>query len=160
MELQIKYYDMDGQPIEGGTLAWAELFENSAGRIIGQHRTLYGEKLSTVWLGLNHNWGDGPPLIFETMLFAPDPDNIRRRSIRALAADAVSLEATAEESGAELEHFEAYIKKHYPHDQLQIRYSTKAEARRSFEKLRRQCLIPPRLRRFILYRLGKDATWS
>jgi len=25
--------------------------------------------VSTVWLGLNHNWGDGPPLIFETMVF-------------------------------------------------------------------------------------------
>jgi hypothetical protein len=22
-----------------------------------------------VWLGLDHNWGDGPPLIFETMIF-------------------------------------------------------------------------------------------
>lgn len=26
--------------------------------------------VSTVWLGLDHNWGDGPPHIFETMVFA------------------------------------------------------------------------------------------
>ena len=26
-------------------------------------------QVSTVWLGLNHNWGEGPPLIFETMVF-------------------------------------------------------------------------------------------
>lgn len=26
--------------------------------------------VSTVWLGVNHNFGDGPPLIFETMVFA------------------------------------------------------------------------------------------
>jgi hypothetical protein len=25
--------------------------------------------ISTVWLGLDHNWGGGPPLIFETMIF-------------------------------------------------------------------------------------------
>jgi len=25
--------------------------------------------VSTVWLGLDHQWGDGPPLIFETMVF-------------------------------------------------------------------------------------------
>jgi len=34
--------------------------------------------VSTVWLGLDHNWWDGPPLIFETMVFAngqrDDPD--------------------------------------------------------------------------------------
>ena len=28
-----------------------------------------GKWVSTVWLGLNHNWDDGPPLIFETMVF-------------------------------------------------------------------------------------------
>lgn len=36
---------------------------------------LLGEKnrlhilISTVFLGLNHNYGDGPPLVFETMIF-------------------------------------------------------------------------------------------
>lgn len=25
--------------------------------------------VSTVWLGLDHGWGDGKPLIFETMVF-------------------------------------------------------------------------------------------
>lgn len=28
--------------------------------------------VSTVWLGLDHQWDDGPPLIFETMVFAKD----------------------------------------------------------------------------------------
>jgi hypothetical protein len=31
-------------------------------------------RVSTVWLGLDHNWGDGDPLIFETMVFADGPD--------------------------------------------------------------------------------------
>ncbi len=35
-----------------------------------------GKWVSTVWLGLDHNWGDGPPVIFETMVFA-NPWNSR-----------------------------------------------------------------------------------
>lgn len=32
--------------------------------------TVNGKWISTVWLGLNHQWQDGePPLIFETMVF-------------------------------------------------------------------------------------------
>lgn len=27
-------------------------------------------EVSTVWLGLDHNFGDGPPILFETMIFA------------------------------------------------------------------------------------------
>ena len=26
--------------------------------------------MSTVWLGIDHAWGGGPPVIFETMVFA------------------------------------------------------------------------------------------
>ena len=28
--------------------------------------------ISTVWLGMNHTWGSGAPLIFETMVFEGD----------------------------------------------------------------------------------------
>lgn len=31
--------------------------------------------VSTVWLGNDHQFGDGPPLIFETMIFAADEDS-------------------------------------------------------------------------------------
>jgi hypothetical protein len=37
--------------------------------IVGPYR------ISTVWLGLNFQFGDGPPLIFETMVFK-DGDNL------------------------------------------------------------------------------------
>ena len=30
--------------------------------------------ISTVWLGLDHQYGDGPPLIFETMQFGGEAD--------------------------------------------------------------------------------------
>lgn len=64
------YYDVDGNPLE--MLEWAELFEK---RVEGGDwwrigATVVGEtRVSTVWLGLDHRWGEGPPLIFETMVF-------------------------------------------------------------------------------------------
>lgn len=33
-----------------------------------------GVKVSTVFLGLDHSWGDGPPLLFETMEFGGPRD--------------------------------------------------------------------------------------
>ena len=33
-----------------------------------------GKVVSTVWLGLDHQFGDGPPLIFETMVFPSNED--------------------------------------------------------------------------------------
>lgn len=38
---------------------------------------MFGNKyfVSTVWLGMDHNWsGEGKPIIFETMVFAYDED--------------------------------------------------------------------------------------
>jgi len=31
-------------------------------------------RISTVFVGLDHNWGDGPPLLFETMVFGGKED--------------------------------------------------------------------------------------
>jgi hypothetical protein len=63
------YYDLDGNPI--GWETWTSL---RGEKILGctSVANLNGEnvaEVSTVWLGLNHQWGDGPPLIFETMVF-------------------------------------------------------------------------------------------
>jgi hypothetical protein len=41
---------------------------HSTDKIVAQEQ-IGGCMISTVWLGINHNWGDGPPLIFETMVF-------------------------------------------------------------------------------------------
>jgi len=65
-------YRMDGSPYpEGdeGLFQWAKDFEDSRGRIIEQNHLWNGIFLSTVWIGLNHRFGEGPPLIFETMAF-------------------------------------------------------------------------------------------
>jgi hypothetical protein len=36
--------------------------------IIGED-DIDNHRISTVWLGLNHRWNSGPPLLFETMVF-------------------------------------------------------------------------------------------
>ncbi len=65
------YYDYDGNAV--GLEEWSKLIEekhsNPEGRWrIGKDRIGESE-VSTVWLGLNHNYGAGPPLIFETLVF-------------------------------------------------------------------------------------------
>lgn len=154
------YYHPDGLPIVDdellpATLKWAMLMEQN--RHVGSTKTIYGELLSTVWLGLDHNFSNsGPPIIFETMLFAPDPDDIRRRSATVLLARMKGEPADTSES----ERFEAHVKKNFPHDQLQLRYATRTEAEDEHEKLKLQCLIPPRWRHFLLWTIGRDRTWA
>jgi hypothetical protein len=59
------FYDPDGRPIE--LLEWAQMFESDR-RVAHDHAG--GYRVSTVWLGLDHQLIPGaPPLIFETMLF-------------------------------------------------------------------------------------------
>lgn len=53
--------------------------------------------VSTVWLGLDHSFGSGPPLIFETMVFAGDHDlgDGRERDCRRYTTEAEALEGHA-----------------------------------------------------------------
>jgi hypothetical protein len=51
-----------------GLLEWGRWFE-TADRVVFQTRVLGICWVSTVFLGLDHNWGAGPPLLFETMAF-------------------------------------------------------------------------------------------
>lgn len=49
------------------TLRWAKWFE-TADRHVAQ-TTVGSTWVSTVFLGIDHQFGDGPPLVFETMTF-------------------------------------------------------------------------------------------
>lgn len=64
--------DAAGNPVaELDLMAWAAWFEESCNKSkrrvgdekIGRHR------ISTVFLGLDHNYGEGPPVLWETMVF-------------------------------------------------------------------------------------------
>jgi hypothetical protein len=67
-------YDFDGNPIS--VIEWALLFNDTPGRIVAFDRLAGGDvEVSTVWLGLDQRfWGDGPPLIYETMIFGGPHD--------------------------------------------------------------------------------------
>ncbi len=65
------YYILEGRiPVRAPSmLEGAEwLSDNLDARIVA--RTTVGEsEVSTVFLGIDHNWEDGPPLLFETLVF-------------------------------------------------------------------------------------------
>jgi len=61
---------MEGQPID--MYEWGRLFSDTSGRIIGRTELPGGVHISTVWIGIDHSFGQGPPLIFESMVFGPD----------------------------------------------------------------------------------------
>jgi hypothetical protein len=63
---------------EPDLMKWAHWFEK-ADRHVGL--TLVGDvKVSTVFLGLDHNWGkQGPPIVFETMIFGGKHDQYQER---------------------------------------------------------------------------------
>lgn len=46
-----------------------------ANRRVAETTLASGIRISTVFLVLNHQFGDGPPLVFESMAFPPDSMN-------------------------------------------------------------------------------------
>jgi len=64
-----EYYDRQGNPISMNQ--WSAMFKDWDAKNVAQ--TDVGVSggtvhVSTIWLGLDHNWGGGPPLIFETLV--------------------------------------------------------------------------------------------
>lgn len=63
------YYVLDGHVPRATT--WRESFGHAEVRRVAS--TDLGDiSVSTVFLGFDHNWGDGPPILFETMVFGGD----------------------------------------------------------------------------------------
>ena len=59
-------------------MEWAKWFEKGGNRIVKQE--MIGDtKVSTVFLGLDHNFGDGPPVLWETMVFGGKFDQHQNR---------------------------------------------------------------------------------
>lgn len=68
------YLNEDHSVRECGMCEWATQFEEMAKNNTKHvaEETVNGKHVSTVWLGLNHNYFGGVPLIFETMIFEED----------------------------------------------------------------------------------------
>lgn len=56
---------------------WAQWMENNS-RVVKQE-TVNNSRISTVFLGLDHNFFEGEPLLFETMIFGGQHDHYQKR---------------------------------------------------------------------------------
>lgn len=58
-------------------LEWAKWLENADRHV---KLTEQGDvRVSTVFLGLDHSWGEGPPVLFETMVFGVPGNDFQER---------------------------------------------------------------------------------
>ena len=73
------YYILEGKEVKAvDLLIWAKWFETED-RVVA--KTSIGKaEVSTVFLGMDHNWANGPPLLFETMVFGLEDDYQERYS--------------------------------------------------------------------------------
>jgi hypothetical protein len=74
-----RYFVLDGHAVipTNDLHQWSRMFDGRE-RIVGS--TSIGEvHVSTVFLGLDHSFGDGPPLLFETMVFRGEHDQAQWR---------------------------------------------------------------------------------
>lgn len=53
-------------------MVWGKWFETANRHVANNH--IGSKRVSTVFLGINHQWGSGPPLLFETMVFEDGGD--------------------------------------------------------------------------------------
>jgi hypothetical protein len=73
------HYILDGKKaVKTDLITWAKWFGNHADRHVADE-TCGDVRVSTVFLGLDHSWGGGPPLLFETMVFGGDNDQDQER---------------------------------------------------------------------------------
>lgn len=70
------FYDRDGKPLT--LLEWAHKYEDREYRQVAEDNN--GEvRVSTIWLGVDHNWSEGRPLYYETMIFGGPLDQTQWR---------------------------------------------------------------------------------
>lgn len=88
------YIEKDGKPVQvHDPLEWARQFESADRRVARDE--ISGVEISTVFLGLDHAYLGGPPMIYETMVFGGQLDHEEDRySTReeALAGHAAMVE--------------------------------------------------------------------
>lgn len=74
------YILVDGEPVqEPDILKWGRWLED-ADRVVARLKIAEGVEVSTVFLGLDHSFtNDGPPLLYETMVFGGSRDQEMER---------------------------------------------------------------------------------
>jgi hypothetical protein len=70
------FYDRAGEPIS--MEEWSRLFRDMTYKVV--EKTHVGDaEVSTVWIGADHGFGEGPPIIFETLIFGGALDQVGAR---------------------------------------------------------------------------------
>ncbi len=65
----------DGKtPVACDLMTWARAFEDRNARRVAATELPGGIRVSTVFLGLDHSFGEGPPILWETMIFGGNHD--------------------------------------------------------------------------------------
>ena len=61
-------------------IRWAKWFETADRHVADE--TICGKRVSTVFLGIDHGFDpDGPPILFETMVFSEVPEDEKNKTI-------------------------------------------------------------------------------
>lgn len=78
--MKSRYYVLvDGEPVGcDDVLAWGKFFANRDISKIG-YTEIGGIAISTVFLGVDHSYGGGEPLLFETMVFGGEYSEYQER---------------------------------------------------------------------------------
>ncbi len=72
-----RYIEVDGKPVRvTDPKQWEEFMNEPDRRRVAATQLKCGDWVSTVFLGLDHNFaGKGPPILYETMWFGRMPDD-------------------------------------------------------------------------------------
>ena len=75
-----EYYTLNGhEAVPCDLETYCKLYDDPKNKRVALTHINDETKVSTVFLGLNHNYGDGPPMIFETMIFGSEHDEYQER---------------------------------------------------------------------------------
>lgn len=77
----VKFYILKNcHPVECDLFTWGKWFEQFKNRIVAKTEISSNIRVSTIFLGIDHGFGDeGPPLLFETMVFGGPADSTMER---------------------------------------------------------------------------------
>jgi hypothetical protein len=89
-------YILDGHtPVKCDLYTWASWFGDIDNRRVAHTDISADVHVSTVFLGIDHAFSDGPPLLFETMIFGGKHDEYQERCSTWEQAEAMHKRAVA-----------------------------------------------------------------
>lgn len=75
-----EHYILEGKEVVSCDLmTWAKMMEDTSSRRVSRTEINDKVNVSTVFLGLDHSFGSGPRLFFETMIFGGEHDQYQER---------------------------------------------------------------------------------